>query len=232
MVMARSNSPKSSDLSHKVLDSIKHRSVKMHPKSYYLWLGIITVLGAMLLVGLSALLCHILVNDIDHIRQSKLLDFGSSGRSLAFGSFPWVLLALTVAFVTATYYFLKRFDISYRKSLAFFSLGVISLVGIISVVIGIFGLEDRFDDGGVFHGLQTLHGSVEDQKLEGRILANDDGMLTIISEDGVKKVGISGSELSGEPRVGSSLGALGEWDDDETFNACCIHIDAPDGMDD
>lgn len=192
------NEPQSrSSLREVVLEKIKRGEVTMRPKWQFMLKGALVVLGVMLL---TLTLLYLVSFVFFALRQTGVWfapSFGWRGMRAFFIGIPWLLVLLSLVFITVLEILVKRYAFAYRKPLLYSVLGIVLLVFIGGFVVakttfhrGMYRrMEGRglpiagplYRAYGVPHFKQIHPGVISSTTDQGFILANQRGeSITII----------------------------------------------------
>ncbi len=118
-------------ITQKVAQEIERGNVKMKPKSYFVFRGILLVGGALVVLLFIAYLVSFIFFSL---RTSGLIFLPQSGFSnvgILFGSLPWLLIGLAALLVIILETFAERFEFVHQRPLVYslFAIIVIVLIG-------------------------------------------------------------------------------------------------------
>lgn len=119
-----------------ILEKIKEQTVKMKPKSHFVFKTIIYVLSFIFVFLFVIFLASFIVFSLRIRGVWHFSDFGFRGLGLFFSSFPWLLLIFAIIFIAILEIFAKKFSLVYKKPLLYSILGIVTVVFIFSFIIG------------------------------------------------------------------------------------------------
>ena len=123
------------NLTDSIMEKVKSDAVKMHPRLYFVAGTILVGTG----VGGFLLLALFFANlSVHRFRMHYYLMHGFN-----FFDFPWIYLLITVIGLTAGIILLKKYDISYKKSLLAIAALITGIIILMAVVIDSSGFNDR-----------------------------------------------------------------------------------------
>lgn len=133
------------DLTVDIMSAIKKGEVTMRPKAYF-------VIGSLLLgAGLAiafTLAFFFLTASAFHLRNAGSVDFlkyGGMGALFFVRMFPWKPLLLAVFGIMGGLWFLKKYDVSYKKNFWLVSLALVGALLVFAVVFDRLGANDRLE---------------------------------------------------------------------------------------
>ena len=117
-----------------VLEQIRAGTLTMRPKFYFFLKAFLVALVACLILALSIFIASFIVFGMRLSGSDSLLAFGSRGLLTFFQIFPWPLAFLDVGLLILLEWLLRRFKFAYSRSILYFLLVLIIVVGSVSIV--------------------------------------------------------------------------------------------------
>lgn len=111
-----------------VLAAVRDGKIVMRPRSHFLLLTALAVVGVLLLVLVLLFLASFTFFSVRHTGLAFLPAFGPSGWFLLLRSMPWLLIVLSLAFVGILEALVRHFAFAYKKPLLLSLLGILLLV--------------------------------------------------------------------------------------------------------
>jgi hypothetical protein len=130
------NNNRQNPITQKVAQEIEKGNVKMKPRSYFAFRGILLVTGTIVVLLFAAYLISFIAFSL---RVSGLLflpRFGTSGIGVLFGSLPWLLIGLAAFLVIILEMFAERFEFIHQRPLVYSLFAIIIIVLIGGFLIG------------------------------------------------------------------------------------------------
>lgn len=125
--MAKKKS-KQKDIAKKVMKKIKKDEVRMRPKSYFVAGSVLLALGLFATVVSSALFAHSAMFNIRTLAPFAYFRLGAPGIRPFLFAFPWLPVLISGSLIYLGVYFLKKYDIAYKKNLGLLIVGIIAAV--------------------------------------------------------------------------------------------------------
>lgn len=129
------------NLTKNVMKEISEGRITMRPKSYFVFGSLLLILGIILFAIAAAFLLNITMYRFIDAAPFEYLLFGGRGFMAFLGTFPWIPLAAGIIITIIGIIFLKRFDISYKKSIAAIITGFIFVIVAGAFFINISGIN-------------------------------------------------------------------------------------------
>ncbi len=143
IILENMSDDKSKSLKESILDLIKSGEISMRPRWHFVLKAILTVLGmAILFLAILYLLSFIFFI----LRASGVWfapEFGFRGIGIFLLSLPWLLIALSIAFVVLLEVLVRQYSFAYRKPLMYSLAGIIVFVMVASFAIARIGFHER-----------------------------------------------------------------------------------------
>lgn len=127
-----------------ILNKIKSGEIDMKPRWYFVFKGLLLVLG---LISMSLVVVYLISFILFALRQSGVgfaPAYGFRGLSMFVIGSPWLLILSSGFFLLLLYVLVSRYSFSYRRPLLYSMIGVVSLVLLSSLVIGQTGAHRDF----------------------------------------------------------------------------------------
>jgi hypothetical protein len=202
------------DLSIDIMSAIKKGEVTMRPKAYFVVGSLL--LGAGLAIALT-LAFFFLTASAFHLRNAgstEFLRYGGLGAPLFIRLFPWRPLLLAVLGIGGGLWFLKKYDVSYKKNFALISLALVGALVVFAIAFDRMGANDRLEKTKRFEPLYRQEFDKE-HLIRGIIITVNDSSLLVEERRERQNIEVVWDEKTMFPTgkdftVGEEVGAIGE----------------------
>jgi hypothetical protein len=136
-----------------VIDAIRTGKAKMHSRSYFILMGVLTLICAILLFSIIFFVLTFIIFALQENGGLFAVGFGPSGWLIFLGSLPWSLLLLSIALILILWILLRRYSVVYHQP---FLYTLLMLIVVISIA-------------GFFLSAGAIHGSIDRYVLRNQI---------------------------------------------------------------
>src|SRR5581483_7039260 len=123
-------------ITQKVAQEIQKGNVKMKPRSYFVFRGVLLVVGLLVILLFIAYLISFIMFSLKISGLVFLPRFGFSGIGVLIGSLPWLLIGLAAFLVIILEIFAERFEFIHQRPLVYSLFAIIAMVLIGGFLIG------------------------------------------------------------------------------------------------
>ena len=189
------------NLKNKILEQVKAGKVKMRPRSYFVWRGVLLALLLITVVLFALFIVSFIVFSIRTSGLGYLSAFGVRGFMPFLGGLPWLLVLVAIALVVILEILVKQYSFAYKKPLLYSVVGVLVFVVAVGAFAGNAPFHEKFLEraherrlplaGGLYRGIgeklprNVYTGEVIEVVEDGFVLLTRDGKsldITVTSE--------------------------------------------------